>query len=51
MRKLLFMLMLLYCNTLFAQKDNVLQAFKKYNVSGDVLNTDLKSNLDRYHIR
>ncbi len=48
MKKLILIVLLLPCSTLFAQKSVVLQAFKKYNVSEDVLNANLKANLEKY---
>lgn len=48
MKKLIIAVLLLTSFTAFAQKSSVLQAFKKYNVSEDVLNTDFKVNLEKY---
>ncbi|RZK37924.1 MAG: hypothetical protein EOO90_23910 [Pedobacter sp.] len=48
MKKLILALLLLSSQNIFAQKSAVLQAFKKYNVSEDVLNTNLKANLEKY---
>lgn len=48
MKKLILAVLLLSGNALFAQKSAVLQAFKKYNVSEDVLSTNFKVNLEKY---
>lgn len=48
MKKIIFAALLLSSNALLAQKSAVLQALKKYNVSEEVLNTNLKENLEKY---
>lgn len=48
MKKIFLAALLLTSTTLFAQKATVLQALKKYNVTEDVLNTNLKANLEKY---
>lgn len=49
MKKLfLSLLMITFCFVAFAQKSLVLQALKKYNVSEEVLNPNLKDNLEKY---
>jgi hypothetical protein len=48
MKKLLLALLMLASHATFAQKSVVLQALKKYNVSEDVLSTNLKGNLEKY---
>jgi len=48
MKKIILAALLLSSTTLFAQKSAVLQALKKYNVSEDVLNTNIKANLEKY---
>ncbi len=48
MKKLVLIALVLSGNVLFAQKNAVLQALKKYNVSEDVLNVNLKDNLEKY---
>lgn len=47
-KKLMFLILVFCSNVLYAQKSAVLQAFKKYNVSEDVLRTNLKDNLEKY---
>ena len=48
MKKIFLAALLLTSTTLFAQRATVLQALKKYNVTEDVLNTNLKANLEKY---
>ena len=48
MYKLFLVGLLLISSTAFAQKAAVLQVLKKYNVSEDVLSTNLKANLEKY---
>lgn len=48
MKKLILAVLILSGQTLFAQKSIVLDALKKYNVSEDVLGTNLKDNLEKY---
>ncbi|SOD13381.1 hypothetical protein [Pedobacter xixiisoli] len=48
MKKKLLVALILCSSSVFAQKSAVLQAFKKYNVSEDVLNTNFKANLEKY---
>lgn len=48
MYKLFLIGLLLISSTAFAQKAAVLQVLKKYNVSEDVLSTNLKANLEKY---
>lgn len=49
MKKIILAALLLLSNVVFAQKAVVLQALKKYNVSEDVLLTNLKDNLEKYN--
>lgn len=48
MKKLILAVLILSGQALFAQKNIVLDALKKYNVSEDVLSTNLRGNLERY---
>jgi len=48
MKKLILAVLILSGQTLFAQKSVVIDALKKYNVSEDVLSTNLKDNLEKY---
>lgn len=48
MKRIVLAALLLLSNVAFAQKEAVLQALKKYNVSEDVLRTNLKDNLEKY---
>jgi hypothetical protein len=48
MKKIFLALLMLTSTTIFAQKDAVIQALKKYNVSENVLNVNFKDNLEKY---
>ena len=48
MKIIILAALLLSSTTLFAQKSEVLEVLKKYNVSEDVLNTNIKVNLEKY---
>jgi len=48
MNKTFFAALLLFSPAAFAQKATVLQSLKKYNVSEEVLNTNLRANLEKY---